>query len=289
MVTLETLLLSPVPELPRCRITPTLTEALQRLKASNADPRDLASHVERDPELAERLVAAMAHRTGRRVQDVLGGLRLVGLKALENLLMDMVEEGAHGLDPTLGKLLRGELLDHCLTVALASYLIAVETGYPQPSEAYAAGLLHDLGLALLEAFPCGDLSDALQLSQAESMALSTPEDARMGGNHAYMGSKLLEHWQLPPSIVAAVAHHHAPQQAQTSRRLATIVYLAETVITCRQAEASVGSLAADAMVLAGLRLTPDRLLMIAERAIEHHASHLRSTPGSVAWSPTTDQ
>lgn len=284
---LETLMLSRLQDLPRCPITPVLAEALERLRAPNADPRDLASHVERDPELAEALVAAMARRTGRRVPDVLAGLRLVGLQVLESLLTGLAAHDVRPeLDPVLAELLQGELLDHSLPVALASYLLAVEIRYPQPSEAYAAGLLHDLGLALLESFPCEELIDALQLSPTESMATLTPEDARLGGNHAYMGSKLLEHWQLPLGIVSAVAHHHAPLHAPVSRRLAMIVHLAETSITRLQAPEGKVSHFSDALVLAGLRLTSDRLHLLARRAIEHHARHASL---SVAWVPAADQ
>lgn len=265
MPSLDLLLQTPIQHLPSCSATPLLTEALGQLQAADADPRQVAAHLERDPELAARLVATMAERTGRKVPDVLGGLRLLGLKTLEALLIDMTA-ASEGLDPLLGDLMQGELLEHSQQVAVCSYLISVETGYPQPSEAYAAGWLHDLGHALLEAFPCSELVTALQLSPGEGMAVVTPEDARLGGNHASVGARLLERWQVPAGIVAAVAHHHAPQEAPTGRRLARVVSLAETAVSRLQGGEGAG-LAADP---SGVPMATEQLRRLAERAREHH-------------------
>lgn len=268
---LETLLRAQLDALPSCSYTPVLKEVVELLAVPGTDLRELAASIDRDPELAERVMELMAQQTGRRVQNVLQGIRLIGLTALWTLLAEIagVREQS-GFRVTLDELLQDELLDHSSQVGLCSYLIAVEIGYRQPSEAYAAGLLHDLGLALLKEASCEELCAALAASTPQATTLITAEDAILGGNHAYLGSKLLEHWQAPLGVVAAVAHHHAPHEAQTGQRLARIVHLAEAGISCLQAESD--SMPADEAALSSLRMAPDRLLQLARRAIEHHAS-----------------
>src|SRR4051812_11686872 len=83
------LLLAPVQDLPRCPVLPLVQEALEHLRAADTDPRELAGSIACDPELAEHLAAAIAQQTGRRVPDVWQGIRLIGLKSFETLLVRM--------------------------------------------------------------------------------------------------------------------------------------------------------------------------------------------------------
>lgn len=270
------LLLGPAQDLPRCPVSPIVQEALELLGAPNVDPRELAGSIVCDPELAEHLATAIAQQTGRRVPDVWQGIRLIGLKSFERLLMQTASAYERSeLEVALEGLMQGELLDHSYQVGLCSYLIAVETGFCPPSEAYAAGWLHDLGLALLEAFPCEELATALGASLTEAKSMLTTEDAILEGNHAYLGAKLLERWQVAPGIVAAVANHHAPREALTGQRLTRIVQLAEAGVSCQLARAQEGGggQIIDEAALASLGLAPERLFQLALRAIEHHARH----------------
>jgi len=76
------------------------------------------------------------------------------------------------------------------------------------NEAFSAGLLHDIGSALLHgADPDGY---ELMLADHEPGALDEAEQAAFGTTHAEAGAAALELWQFPHSFVVAVRTHHEP-------------------------------------------------------------------------------
>ena len=84
----------------------------------------------------------------------------------------------------------------------------------QPSDvaeqAYAAGLLHDLGKVLLAANLPVPFGQALLMAKEQALHLHQAETQLLGASHAEIGGSLLAIWDLPAPIVEAVALHHQP-------------------------------------------------------------------------------
>jgi len=96
-----------------------------------------------------------------------------------------------------------------LTSATLAKLIAQETAYPHPEEAYLTGLLLDVGqLVLWTNFPkqyatlSADAVDDLQLMQRET--------EEIGRNHCEVGAWLAGSWHLNSFMADAVLYHHEP-------------------------------------------------------------------------------
>jgi HD-like signal output (HDOD) protein/ActR/RegA family two-component response regulator len=77
-------------------------------------------------------------------------------------------------------------------------------------DAFAAGLLHNVGELLLLADGSPNNLSALAHAQQHAMALHDAERELDVASHAHVGAYLLGVWGLPYSIVEAVAYHHAP-------------------------------------------------------------------------------
>jgi signal transduction histidine kinase len=91
---------------------------------------------------------------------------------------------------------------------MASRMIARESGYAYPEEAFICGLLHDVGILILEkSFPEKFKRIWKQAEAGES--ISELEEQIWGTNHARIGQFLLEQWGLPSIICEAVGHHHS--------------------------------------------------------------------------------
>jgi HD-like signal output (HDOD) protein len=52
------------------------------------------------------------------------------------------------------------------------------------------------------------------------------EKELFGFDHAEVGACLLERWNLPPNIVAAILHHHQLEGAEPFERLSAVICLA---------------------------------------------------------------
>lgn len=267
---LETLLLSKLEALPSCPLSPILSGALERLDEADVNPQELAEHIGRDPQLAERLMATAIQHTGRRLHSIEQTIRLVGLRMLKCYLSQIAKADGHspGLDPLTLDLMQGQLLVHSEQVGICSHLIAHDVGYRHLPEAYTAGLLHDLGRALLSAFAFEELSGAMRICQTKATSSYGAEDAALGFNHSYIGAMVLEHWGMPSAVIEAVAYHHVPRRAMLNPRLTQIVHLADMIMNCQQAKLPIGSslFPIDLEVLVGLDLTKERLQFLAEQA-----------------------
>jgi HD-like signal output (HDOD) protein len=77
-------------------------------------------------------------------------------------------------------------------------------------QAYAAGLLHDLGKILFAANLPVPFGRAVRMAQQEKKPLHEVEKNLLGATHAEIGACLLAIWGLPSAIVEAVALHHEP-------------------------------------------------------------------------------
>ncbi|MEA2148400.1 MAG: hypothetical protein QOD69_230 [Solirubrobacteraceae bacterium] len=83
-------------------------------------------------------------------------------------------------------------------------------GNPDADDAFAAGLLLDVGLLVLAAQEPESLSQVLLAAEHGGRPVHEIEAERFGITHAEIGAHLLALWGLPHTIVEAVAHHHRP-------------------------------------------------------------------------------
>jgi HD-like signal output (HDOD) protein len=77
---------------------------------------------------------------------------------------------------------------------------------PEADDAFAAGLLLDVGLLVLATHEPGYLADLLLTAEREGQPMHDIETDRHDITHAEIGAL----WGLPHTIVEAVAHHHRP-------------------------------------------------------------------------------
>jgi len=90
-------------------------------------------------------------------------------------------------------------------------------GRPEADDAFAAGLLLDVGLLVLAAQEPECLAEDLLAAEREGRPMHEIELGRHGITHAEIGAHLLALWGLPHAIVEAVAHHHRPLRSPSPR------------------------------------------------------------------------
>lgn len=131
-------------------------------------------------------------------------------------------------------------------------------------EAFAAGLLHDLGKLVLMASLPEQFAQLRQRVASERREALEVEREIFGATHPEVGACLLGLWGLPPSIIDAIADHHHPR-ASSQREFSplTAVHVADAFsYECFELSRSAGDRTMrthlDIEYLAGLGLT-DRL------------------------------
>ena len=92
------------------------------------------------------------------------------------------------------------------TIASGSSLLARRVGADAP-EAFCAGLLHDLGSALLRQHAPEQHDDILDRARAGEPLLEL-ETAAYGGTHASLCATVLAGWRFPDDLCDAIGKHH---------------------------------------------------------------------------------
>lgn len=123
----------------------------------------------------------------------------------------------------------GALWRHCLRTALSARELAPRcTRAVDPDIAFTAGILHDIGKAVLSRFLLPTLRDSLP--NGDTQDYREIEKGEVGMDHAEAGDLLADHWNLPPPLHAAIRFHHQPADAPPeSRGLCYAVHLADAL------------------------------------------------------------
>ncbi|MFH0784444.1 MAG: HDOD domain-containing protein [Pseudomonadota bacterium] len=120
----------------------------------------------------------------------------------------------------------GLFWEHTFTCGLAAKIIG-EDLLLSPSELFIAGLIHDIGkLAMFLAFP-EQYPLLRELANHHFIDNIAEEQQCFTMSHDQVGLQLAKKWLLPEQLVAAIGHHHAPQDAAAFRQYALIVQVAD--------------------------------------------------------------
>lgn len=102
-----------------------------------------------------------------------------------------------------------------LTAALAQRLVR-DPGYAE--QAFAAGMLHDIGILVTAIGMPERFRAALAAAEVTGTEWLEIEATRLGVRHAAVGGYILAAWGLPPGVVEAVVLHHDEAPASGAHR-----------------------------------------------------------------------
>jgi putative nucleotidyltransferase with HDIG domain len=187
---------------------PAAAHVLAVVDDPTASAQKVAASAELDPVFAAQLIKlanSAYYGMSGRVGNTSFAVTVIGFSAVRSL----AALSASGLDAT-GKPKPEGFWLHAAAAAAGCSAVAAHFGLVT-GDAFAAGLLHDLGLALLHGFDRDLHQSLIERWGSDDAALSSAEATTFGLSHAAAAARVLASWRFPDDFVAAVAAHHGDE------------------------------------------------------------------------------
>jgi putative nucleotidyltransferase with HDIG domain len=187
-------------------------------------PRELEAVAELDPVLAGRLIqtANSAYYSPRQaIGTIFHAVSYIGTETTRRVLL------AAALRGNFSSPQAHQLWNHSLDVAQTAELVAMHTSVKiDPSQAFLAGLIHDIGRLAFAIMPSAFQERFQRLTDGGCPPVEV-EMCLSGRCHGDVGAETLAQWKFPPEIVEAIRWHHRPERSTLP--LTSLLYLAEFI------------------------------------------------------------
>jgi HD-like signal output (HDOD) protein len=119
--------------------------------------------------------------------------------------------------------------DHSIACGVIARALARNHGYRVIGEVFIAGLLHDIGILIINQYLFNEYKEIVKLIKQEKISLEDAEMRVLGVTHGEIGSWLAEKWNFPGQLVDTIAFHHHPIQSEQYREIVSIIHMADVL------------------------------------------------------------
>lgn len=209
---------------------PAMPEVVAGILKQLADPEcslnEVTAALAKDPALVARLIKvanSSLYGTNREITGLNQALVRLGFRTIRSLVIAASSRALFPMNDTQVGLWGKALWDHSVECGVAAKWVAGNVGYPDPDEAFAAGVLHDIGKVIILLNLPDEFRAVARAMETDGLDSCSAELRVIGFDHARVGAWLMEWWDLPESLTAGIIHHHDPAAAEEHEQLARIV------------------------------------------------------------------
>lgn len=140
----------------------------------------------------------------RSVRTLSTAIMILGYKMIRNLVLTTMMKS---INKKFG-LIEMMMWEHSIGASVASFLVAKEVRFPDPEEAFLAGLLHDIGKQILNNCENEKYMHVLEKTYNEGISYYFAEKEIFGFSHTEIGALVIKKWKLSEELENAIRYHH---------------------------------------------------------------------------------
>jgi len=199
----------------------------------NTSAYEIASIISEDPALTAKvlkLTNSSFYGISGTITNVKQAIVILGLEAIKSLVISASVFESFSKNAKLDTEYLERFWRHSLSVAFMAKIICrvKKVGSIQMTEqSFSTGLLHDIGKLIIISHLSQEHTKISELQKNNpSLTEDDAEREILQFTHADIGSYLASKWNLPESIMAAIANHH-DKQSITDNKESAIIHLAD--------------------------------------------------------------
>lgn len=207
----------------------TMLEVSKLLDDPSTNTAALSKIIGRDQGLSTKILSianSPLYGLTRKVSTIDFAILIIGYQDIKNIVvaLTMVDSFRNKSDKYLDQ---NSFWMHSMLAGTASKRVAEDLGFRIGSEAFVAGLLHDLGIPVMHKFFKTEFENIVNDFNENESSIIEVERKYLGLDHQEIGNYLSTKWSLPEHLSNSILYHHKPSSAPETDVLTSIVHLVD--------------------------------------------------------------
>lgn len=220
-----------IPSLPE-----VVTKVMELVSNPSSSAAELSKVISHDPGLTTRvlrLVNSAYYGFPKQISSIQQAIMILGFTTMRGLVLStsifkiFTPKGS-----STGKTIDYQLFwKHSISVALCSRIAASNTGLTELGDAFSCGILHDIGKVVFDQYAHTDYVEVFKSIPLKysSKQLLDAEQKIIGVNHADIGYRVADKWNLPITLSESIRCHHSPLESVSNSKLVSCIYLGNII------------------------------------------------------------
>lgn len=207
------------------------TQVLHIVDNPISSHRDLAKVIEGDPAIAGKVlrVANSPIYGAQNITSIGRAISVLGLNTVRTLILGVVYQQIISTKQRSQRFSKVELWQHSLAVGTCARVLAKLKLPLKAEELYCAGLMHDVGVLVLDRFAPEELDRAIAFAFERNTTLPEALRAILGFDQTEVGAMLAQKWGLSPLISACVHGHLTPTDGEPYYQATCFINISDVV------------------------------------------------------------
>jgi len=206
-----------------------LLEINRMLQDADTSNTKLQEVIEKDQVITAkvlRLVNSYLYARRSGIADISQALMIMGFESVRNSIATVAAIDMFRMKAKYDHFDIRDLWKHSIAVAVTSRYLAETARIAPPSDAFVAGLLHDIGKLVMARHLPDLFAPVLALQQEKGLSFIDAERKALPIDHAAIGGHLVRKWHFPASLADAIEYHHEVKRTAFDFWLHLAVYAA---------------------------------------------------------------
>ncbi len=204
-------------------------EVTKLLNSSRTPTTQLAELISKDQGLTSKILSVAnspLYGIKRKVSSIEFAILILGFQDIRNIITALSLADSMKIEPS--KIFDPyEFWMHSMIVGTAAKGISTNLGFDFGSEAFVAGILHDMGILVIYKFFNKEFCQIINDINSNRLSLLKAEEQALGMTHQEVGRFLADKWGLPQILCDAINYHHKPLSAGESKTFVSVVHLVD--------------------------------------------------------------
>jgi putative nucleotidyltransferase with HDIG domain len=219
----------------RVEDVPTLPAVISRILEVLEDERssagDLEKVVSRDQSIASRVLRianSAYYGFPREITTIHRAIVILGFQTVKALALGSSVFEAFSRSGQSTCFDRTAYWLHSIACSRCAMALAEESRTLDPDVAFLAGLIHDIGMVVMDHIIHEKYSRLLKKAIKHGKSLDQLEREALGFDHGEVGALLGERWKFPPSLLDGIRFHHRISESEKPMTiLLAVIHLAD--------------------------------------------------------------